>query len=150
MESWRVWLIVVSSRCESKWSKVQGARFEVQGMSAGQGGRSCGVVAQDHYAQDLLEESAGAFEWERVGGDGTENATDCALDGLSIGKRTEADGGRPESFVLTPLTRLQAFVGVAKRRASESEGTAGEVIGFDEGAESGFDSILLCGGIPLR
>ena len=32
--------------------------------------------------------------------------------GEPIGERTEADGGRHESFVLTPLTRLQTFVGV--------------------------------------
>ncbi|MGP8260720.1 MAG: hypothetical protein ACLQM6_12300 [Acidobacteriaceae bacterium] len=50
--------------------------------------------------------SAGAYKWDRVGSDGTEDATDCALNGALIGKRTKADGGRTESFVLTPLTRL--------------------------------------------
>jgi len=137
----------VWSGCEGRGARfeVRGSWFEVQGKSADLSGQGGGAVALDHGAQNLLEEGAGAFQWNRVGSDGTEDATDCALDGELIGERTDADSGRTESFVLTPLTRQQAFVGVAERRACDSEGAAGEVIGFEEGAESGFHSIGLGG-----
>jgi len=111
-------------------------------MRVGESGLTGGLLVLGHGAHDPVEDGLGAFEWNRVGSDNTENANEGAMYGELIVERTEADGGRHESFVLTPLTRLQAFVGVAERRASESEGAAAEVIGLDEGAESWFHAIF--------
>jgi len=86
-------------------------------MRAGERGLASGAVLLGHGAHDLLEVGSGAYKRDRVCGDGTENATERALNGGPICQRTKADGGRHESFVLTALTRLQAFVGVAERGA---------------------------------
>ena len=86
-----------------------GSRFE---GCAGESGRGCGAVVPGLGAHDPVEDGLGAFEWNRVGSDDTENANEGAMYGEPIGERTEADGGRHESFVLTPLTRLQTVVGV--------------------------------------
>jgi hypothetical protein len=77
-------------------------------------------------AQDDLEEGAGAFEWDGVGSDGIENATDCAQGGVLVGKRTEADGGVPARLLTTQLP----LVGEASAVSCESDSAAGRSIGL--------------------
>jgi len=100
---------------------------------------------------DALEESVGAIQRQRAVQQGLEDTVERAQDGVAIGERAETDGGGVgphQSAVAAPVTHFESLVGVAESPPSEGDRSAGSFIGLVGGAEPGFHSILLCGGVP--